>query len=64
LAADFLLLNAKSVKAGNITTDINISTVKQDGNSNKGQIELRYYKKKEYAKLTKEQKDTLRRLRK
>lgn len=61
LAADFLLLNAKSFKSNQSETSYNISAVTQ-GKSN--DVELRYYKKKEYAKLSKEQKDKLRQLRK
>jgi len=64
LAADFLLLNAKSFKSEKVQGgDWNISALKQkDGN--KAQVELRYYKKKEYEKLTKDQKVELHRLRK
>lgn len=36
----------------------------QRGKNHGGEVELRYYKKKEYAKLSKEQKEKLRQLRK
>jgi hypothetical protein len=64
LAADFLLLNAKSFKSEKAQGgDWNVSALKQkDGN--RAQVELRYYKKKEYEKLTKDQKAELHRLRK
>jgi hypothetical protein len=63
LAADFLLLNAKSFKSEKTQNDWNVSVLKQkDGN--RTQVELRYYKKKEYEKLSKDQKAELHRLRK
>jgi hypothetical protein len=49
--------DAKLVKSGSIQPDFTVSAVKQG--DNKSQVELHYYKKKEYAKLTKEQKDEL-----
>jgi hypothetical protein len=63
LAADFLLLNAKFFKSEKTQNDWNVSVLKQkDGN--RPQVELRYYKKKEYEKLTKDQRAELHRLRK
>lgn len=64
LAADFLLLNAKSFQSKQFDTSYNISTVTQQCGRNGGEVEFRYYKKKEYAKLSKEQKEKLRQLRK
>jgi hypothetical protein len=61
LAADFLLLNAKSFKSEKTQNDWNVSVLKQN-DGNRPQVELRYYKKKEYEKLTKDQKAELHRL--
>lgn len=63
LAADFLLLNAKAFKSEKTQNEWNVSVLRQrDGN--RPQVELRYYKKKEYEKLSKDQKAELHRLRK
>lgn len=64
LAADFLLLNAKSFKSEKVQGDDWNVSVLQQKDTNKPQVELRYYKKKEYDKLTKEQKAELHKLRK
>jgi hypothetical protein len=44
LAADFLLLNAKSLKSNQMQANYNISAVNHSNKGNK--VELRYYKKK------------------